>query len=274
VETIARENLDFARDGIVRIPGAFSRDDAARMQAVIWEELRTRHGIERADRSTWRPGSPTGMKTSKRSRAFAPICGPAVTRVLDELVGAGRWASPQQFGNVLVTFPDANEWRVPDRVWHADFEATFPPDPLFAVKLWALCDDVAPGQGGTPQLAGSHRLFARYLETTDERNAKACKFGFLVWHPWLHELSHDDGAPDRNARFHGGTEIDGIPVRVVELTGSAGDVFVTHPWVFHSIPMNAGDRPRMLRSCAIHARNEPGLSPERERVLVSPRDPD
>jgi hypothetical protein len=251
VETIARKNLDFARDGILSLPGAFSAEDAARMQSVIWDELRSRHGIERDDRTTWKPGEATGMKTSKRSRAFDPICGPAVTAVLDELLGAGRWSRPKQFGIVLVTFPNATEWRVPHRVWHSDFEATHPPDHLFAVKLWALCDDVAPGQGGTPQLAGSHRLFARYLETTSERDAKALKFGFLAWHPWLRALADDDGSPDRNARFLGGTEIEGIAVRVVELTGSAGDVFVTHPWVFHTIPVNAGDRPRMLRSCAV-----------------------
>jgi hypothetical protein len=267
VETIARENLDFARDGILRVPGAFCRDDAARMQAVIWAELRTRHGIERDDRSTWRPGAPTGMKTSKRSRAFAPICGPSVATALDGLLGAGRWVRPQQFGNVLVTFPDAREWRVPDRVWHSDFEATLTPDQLTVVKLWALCDDVEPGQGGTPQLAGSHRLFARYLETATSRAYKDVKFGFLASHPWLRELTDDDGAPDRNERFLGGTEIEGLPVRVVELTGAAGDVFLTHPWVFHSIPVNAGDRPRMLRSCAMHVR----LQPERATVSSETR---
>jgi hypothetical protein len=259
------QRATFARDGILQLRRAFSTEDAARMQDVLWDELRSRHGIRRNDCSTWPVGEASHMKTSKRSRAFEPICGPAVAGVLDELLGVDRWSRPKQFGNVLVMFPNATEWRVPHRVWHSDFEATRPADQLFAVKLWALCDDVAPGQGGTPQLAGSHRLFARYLETAPSHEYKDAKFGFLASHPWLRELTHDDGSPGRNERFLGGTEIDGVSIRVVELTGAAGDVFVTHPWVFHSIPVNAGDRPRMLRSCAIHA----GFPGKRERVLVS-----
>jgi hypothetical protein len=256
VETFARRNEAFARDGIICIPGAFSSDEAARMQAVIWGELRARYGVERDDRSTWLPGEATGMKTSKRSRAFAPICGPAVASVLDELLGAGRWSKPKQFGNVLVTFPNATEWRVPHRVWHSDFEAGYPTDRLFAVKLWALCDDVVPGQGGTPQLAGSHRLFARYLETAPSREYKVAKRGFLRSHPWLDALTHDDGEPDRNERFLNEMDIDGLPARVVELTGRAGDVFITHGWVFHGIPVNASTQPRCLRSVALYAPNE------------------
>ena len=62
-----RQRQEFARDGIVALRRAFSADDAARMQDVLWGELRTRHGIERSDRSTWKAGEAFGMKTSKRS---------------------------------------------------------------------------------------------------------------------------------------------------------------------------------------------------------------
>jgi hypothetical protein len=41
---------------------------------------------------------------------------------------------------------------------------------------------------------------------------------------------------------------------VVELTGAPGDLFVTHPWVFHSIAGNAGTEPRFMRSFAIRER--------------------
>ena len=40
-----------------------------------------------------------------------------------------------------------------------------------------------------------------------------------------------------------GAEVDGVCLRVVECTGRAGDVYVTHPWVFHSIASNASTRP-------------------------------
>jgi ectoine hydroxylase-related dioxygenase (phytanoyl-CoA dioxygenase family) len=175
-----------------------------------------------------------------------------VEHALDTLLGAGHWARPRQFGNVLVTMPNAREWRVPHAVWHSDFPATLPVDRLTVLKLWALFGDVEPRGGGTPQLAGSHLAFARYLERTTERDYKRAKFGFLDSHPWLQLLTRDDGDPDRNeALMDVGADIDGVRLRVVELTGRAGDVYLTHPWVFHSIASNASRCPRLMRSVTI-----------------------
>jgi hypothetical protein len=47
------------------------------------------------------------------------------------------------------------------------------------------------------------------------------------------------------------TEIVGLELQVVECTGHAGDVYVTHPWVFHSIAANTATRPRLMRSFAV-----------------------
>lgn len=242
----------FERDGIVRLPGVFSRDDAARMQGVLWRELERRHGIVRGDRSTWDRHEPTGLVSTKRSRAFEPIGGPPVVEALDQLFGTGGWVPNRHYGNVLVTMPNADAWRVPHRIWHSDFEASAPTSRLFAVKLWALCDEVRPGGGGTPQLAGSHRLFRRYLDGGGPREYKAAKHGFLRSHPWLRQLTRDDGSPDRNERLLDvEVDVDGLPARVVELTGPPGDVFITHAWVFHTIAPNARPTPRFMRSVAV-----------------------
>jgi hypothetical protein len=262
------QRATFARDGILKLPRAFSAEDAARMQAVLWEELRARHGIRRDDRSTWPVGEASHMKTSKRSPAFAPICGPAVSGALDDLFGPGGWYPPKHFGNVLVTFPNASEWRVPHRIWHEDLDIGCPSEPLFGVKLWALCDDVEPGGGGTPHLAGSHRLFARYLESAPHlrHSYKEAKLGFLASHPWLQALTRDDGDPGRNERLLDvEVDLDGLPARVVETTGSAGDMFITHGWLYHSIAVNTRDRPRMMRSGAVMAR--PAGSARNENVF-------
>jgi hypothetical protein len=242
----------FERTGVVRCESVFGRDDAKRMCEVIWNELWRRHGIDRVDTTTWDRHPPTGLTSSKRSRAFAPICGPQLEVVLDALLGTGRWQRPKSFGNVLVTMPNRAVWRVPAAIWHSDFEATLPADRLVAVKVWALCDDVDPGGAGTPQLVGSHRAFARYLRTTSDRDYKRCKFGFLRSHPWLHTLTHDDGAGDRNHHLMSeGATVHGVDVRVIEAVGRAGDVYVTHPWVFHSIATNATARPRLMRSFGV-----------------------
>ncbi len=243
---------DFRATGILKIEGAFSADDAARMRDVVWNELRRRYEIERDDSATWHRHEPTGLRTSKKSGAFAPICSAPVVDVLDALLGTGAWGRPKNFGNVLVTMPTQGEWRVPHKVWHSDFEPTLPRDQLTAVKLWALLDDVDPCGGGTPQLAGSHRAYARYLDRAPERDYKRAKFGFLASDPWLHALTTDDGDPNRNERFMTpGSRVDGVEVRVVECTGKSGVVFVTHPWVFHAIASNTSSRPRLMRSVAV-----------------------
>jgi hypothetical protein len=249
------QRAEFDRTGIVKLPGAFERHDAERMQAVLWDEMARRYGIERDDTSTWYRHAPTRLTTTKKSRAFASILGSTVTAALDDLLGAGRWQAPKHFGNVLVTMPNAREWRVPHAIWHADFGPEISRERLPVVKVWALFDDVAPGGGGTPQLAGSHRAFARYLERTGECDYKRAKFGFLASHPCLRALSHPDDDPRRNERFmEEGAEVDGEHLAVVECTGNAGDAYVTHPWVYHSIADNATPRPRLMRSVQVRAR--------------------
>jgi ectoine hydroxylase-related dioxygenase (phytanoyl-CoA dioxygenase family) len=41
---------------------------------------------------------------------------------------------------------------------------------------------------------------------------------------------------------------DGIALQVVELSGSAGDVFLLHPLTMHAAAPNAGSAPRFMLS--------------------------
>jgi hypothetical protein len=248
----------FDLDGIVKIEGAFAEDEAARMRDVVWRELKKRYEIERDDPSTWDRHPPSGLRTSKKHPAFTPILGPVLGQALDDLFGAGQWRRPRHAGQVLITMPGSQPWRVPPGLWHADFQYQFPPEGISAVKIWALFGPVAPGGGGTAQLTGSHQLMVRYLNHRSgaELEYKRVRDGFMRSHPWLRALTHDDGDPERNTRFmQAGANIEGVQVRVVELVGDPGDVFITHPWVMHAIAPNATSIPRMMRSAAVyHAR--------------------
>ena len=246
---------EFWTTGMVKIEGAFTDDEAARMRDVVWAELRRRHGIERDDPSTWSRHAPTGLKTSKKSTVFAPMFGPAVADALDQLFAPAAWTPPKHYGQVLVTMPTETAWRVPFHLWHADFQYYAPLEPLFAVKYWALFGDVEPGGGGTMQLAGSHRLVARYIDgfSHDELEYKRVRDGFLRSHPWLRALSTADDDHDRSDRFMGAeVDVDGLPARVVECTGKAGDVYFTHPWVMHAIAPNANRMPRLMKTGALY----------------------
>ncbi len=79
--------LPFEHDGICKLEGSFSCRDAERLGDVMWNELRHRYGIEHADPSTWNLHPPTGMKSSRKSRAFEPILGPIVVTPSKTLSG-------------------------------------------------------------------------------------------------------------------------------------------------------------------------------------------
>lgn len=248
------QRTEFDRTGILKLEGVFSAAEAARMRDVIWGELRRKYAILRDDPTTWNRHPPNGLQSSKKHRAFAPIFGPLLVGALDDLFGTGRWNLPKHYGQALVTMPNVTQWRVPHKLWHADFLYDAEADDLFGVKYWALLDDVRPGGGGTPQLAGSHRLTARYIHgfTGKELEYKRVRDGFLRSHPWLRALATGDDDPERNVRFmQEDVDLDGLPARVVECTGTAGDVYVTHPWVMHSIGGNARAEPRVMRTMGV-----------------------
>ncbi|HVX17853.1 MAG TPA: phytanoyl-CoA dioxygenase family protein [Acidimicrobiales bacterium] len=75
-------------------------------------------------------------------------------------------------------------------------------------------------------------------------------------HSWFAELFTAAEANDpveRIRRFMlDDAEIDGIRVRVRELTGSAGDVVLLHPWLLHCASANTADRPRMMVTHTIY----------------------
>jgi ectoine hydroxylase-related dioxygenase (phytanoyl-CoA dioxygenase family) len=45
----------------------------------------------------------------------------------------------------------------------------------------------------------------------------------------------------------GETVVDGVPLRVVELTGEPGDMVFCHPVMVHCAAPNRGVRPRFMR---------------------------
>lgn len=256
----------FARDGIVKVPAVFSADDAAKMRDVLWAELATRHGMDRDDRSTWTTLRPTGLKTTKTHRVANAILGPRLRSALDHLLGT--WIEPPHHGQVLVTMPTGEPWSVPHRQWHTDVGFDAPMDELPAVKIWALLADLDPGGGGTPQVAGSHRVIAHHLSTTDERDFTTIRDQVLRSHPWFRTLI----SPEERSVEPG--EVDGVAVRVVELTGRAGDVYLTHPWILHSVAPNANDTPRMIRSRFIWKADQNAATSRAQRTgsSVSPTD--
>ncbi len=75
---------------------------------------------------------------------------------------------------------------------------------------------------------------------------------------YLRELGTDRrGRPGRTHRpvRRRDEVVDGMPVQVVELTATAGDVILIHPLVLHTRPTNAGSQPRFLLNKDLYLRS-------------------
>ncbi|MEO8115830.1 MAG: hypothetical protein ABI655_15680 [Phenylobacterium sp.] len=248
----AAEIKGFHDDGYVVVRGAFSPDDAQAMRVEWWAELAEVHGIQRDDRATWR-NVPGDLKRPKRSPLEQRIATAQVRRVIDDLLGAGNWRQPRDWGRALVTFPEPGTWDVPTGLWHWDSACDWHVPALNALFVVSFVGSVAPRGGGTLILSGSPRLLTRHeaMLTPDQRRSipAARRDLFYRTHPWLMALAGRAPSPPGRIRAFMDLEtaIDGVPARVVELTGEPGDMVFCHPAIVHSVAPNRGAAPRFMR---------------------------
>jgi hypothetical protein len=250
-----QQQRDFQSRGFVKLAGAFGGDHAADQRALIWQELREDYGILEHDRSTWR--QPT--KQLRRSRDN-PIHNAMVTvRVidaLDSLLGQGEWTrdGKANWGSLLITFPNAAAWDVPQGTWHWDSPTPAHRHRVAGIQLFSFLAPTRPGGGATVFVEGIHHILLQYYAalSVDKRQAKHAthRKRLMSNHPWLRELSGvDHEVKDRKAFFmQQGGIIDGVEVRVLEMAGDPGDVYLLHPLLVHCWASNALDTPRMMRS--------------------------
>ena len=245
---------EFERTGLIKVPGAVRYADAAAMCDRIWEHLQRVHDIDRENRASWTVDRPTRLRPVAGTEAFGRIGTATVRGVLDALLGAGRWPVPRRWARLLVTFPDSAEWHLPLGVWHNDFHPGHG-DGVRAVQMFILLNEVRPRGGGTLVVCGSHQLIRRYMDDTGEDPHPRRLRRALEAHSWSGDLWNpppglSSGERARRAMV-GGAVVDGIPLRVVELTGDPGDVYFMHCDTFHAAAPNALDVPRMMATSMI-----------------------
>src|SRR6185369_12382070 len=109
----------------------------------------------------------------------------------------------------------------------------------------------APRGGGTLVAEGSHTLVARLVAAGDagQGHSTEVRKRLARASQWFRALWSDGNNHDRTQCFmvEGGV-VDGVPVRVIELTGSPGDIILMHPWAFHAPSANCGTTPRIMVS--------------------------
>lgn len=215
----------FVAEGYVKLEAAFPRALAAAAREILWRDT----GCDPNDPSTWT--QPVVRLGQYAAPPFAQAANtPELHAAFDQLVGRGRWARRGTLGTFPIRFP--SEVDPGDTGWHVDASfGTESPDFLSwrvnvsskgrALLLLFLFSDVGDDDAPTRIRAGSHLVIARRLAPAGEAGLT------------LRELVEDGF--DRTAS---------CPERYA--TGSAGDVYLCHPFLVHAAQLHRGTRPRFL----------------------------
>ncbi len=242
----------FWRDGLVRVDGAFDPQDAAAMRELVWGEMERRLGIDRADPGTWKVEHPSHLNDLRGRPEMERVGTDGLRGTITALLGTDSWRAGKGWGAVFVVFPADRLFDIPTTGWHCDAPYDLPLEPLDRVQVISLFGDVEARAGGMQVLAGAHRVLARWAAAQEPGSlavpAKARK-GFLRSHEWFASLAAPGPAEARVASLmEVGGEVEGLPIRVAELSGRAGDVYLVHPLTPHVRPTNAGQDPRFMLS--------------------------
>jgi len=238
-----RQFEEFGDTGLLCLRGAIP--SAAVMRHHVCEFLEREHGfvVDQAQISI--PKKLTMSFRELRLRdCFADLAHAAP--LVSELLHDRPWKRPRHWGTVLFTLPNATNWTLPHKLWHLDL-------PRFAmdqfgtpgVQLFLCLKTVRPGGGATLAIAGSHRIgndLGHDLGSAPYRQHLARR------HPWFRELFARQSRPNRTARFTCTTEVGGIPLEVVELTGEPGDLYLMDMRMLHVAAPNASGTARIMLS--------------------------
>jgi ectoine hydroxylase-related dioxygenase (phytanoyl-CoA dioxygenase family) len=187
----------------------------------------------------------------KTEPEFAAVGTGRTVAAISTVLGDQEWHAPRDWGAFFIVFPAPGLWSVPWDGWHLDADYAGQLSPPRGVKVHAMFGDVEPRAGGMNVVSGSHRVVRRWFERNPPPpGARAALLRKAVLHgvPYLRDLC-TDGDPDaRIARFHDRVEtVDGVPLRVLENTATAGDVILMHPLLLHAAPVaHLGTQPRFL----------------------------
>jgi len=106
--------------------------------------------------------------------------------------------------------------------------------------------------GGTLFVAGSHKLVQDLLGEGERLSSAEARKRLIRKYRWMKALCSRSETESRVQRFmNEATMIDGIEVRVVEMTGEPGDVIFTHPMILHAPALNCSSSPRFALSTTI-----------------------
>lgn len=242
-------NLDEIRnqlqkEGIAKLEGFIAGKDAQSAFRQI-RALAQEHGlladgrwIKTHDRFAVPKDFRSALGKLQRHPEFPCLIGEQLSDLVAQLVGSPVALLPpgQQ---ILFSLPGEEIWSIPHDVWHTDMprfaEAAAP-----GLQAFALIDSLEPGGGATLVVAGSHRLLNDVGALTSREVKQRLR------HEHFFETLFDPRRAPMTALQGVAGHAGNVDLRVVELTGSAGDVYLMDLRMLHTPAPNASNKARMM----------------------------
>jgi len=228
----------FDRRRILRLPATIPPAEVTAMCQRLWQHLLDTHAIHPNGPETWTVHTPAQFQKLTGTGAFDAMATGQLRAAIDDLLGAGRWQRPAQWGRPLVTFPPRHGLGCP----HQRLA------PRFAGPGADHAGGLRPPRARTAprwRHAGGHRLTTPSGPQAGNApvRSREVKAHLSTVHPWLRDLWKGDGDTDRIHRYlTAGADIDGVYVQVEELTGEPGDAVIMHPRLLHVVAPAASTR--------------------------------
>lgn len=221
----------FRQQGCLHVPGAVDGKTVARLRVRILEDLK-RQGIWAGGRSQSRAlrELPVFQQTGRLGqllhdpRLHEALLGPGLLQTIKALVDFPL--KPALEAQLLLSLPHGRPWTLQGLNWHRDVGRAALGS-LPGVQVFYLLDDLAHGGGGTLVLAGSHHLKEPTRAIAQAAQLDAGSLG----KPWV---------------------LQETELRVLEMTGRAGDVYLMDMRLLHTPAVNASRGLRMMATTRHH----------------------
>ena len=239
----------FIDDGFVKLENAFSADLAKQCRDELWADI----GLSPDEPEHWT--EPVVRVSAKATPPFVEAANtPLLHKAYDQLAGEGRWLAPRGLGTFPIRFPSSQS--PGDDGWHVDVSfGTADADFMEwranvtssgrSLLMLFLFSDVGNDDAPTRIRKGSHVVVARELLPYGEAGAT------------LRQLAAGDWASTRDCE--------------VELaTGTAGTVYLCHPFLVHAAQPHRGKRPRFMAQPPLLPKRafDPALPPSPVQIAI------
>ncbi len=239
VPSLSSEQIEtFSRDGVLRLDGLLRPGAIGPAREAVLGQL-GRLGLWDGARWTL-PQDGRRVKVAREighrhAAVEALIEEPSILALVDDLLESRAFdRAVYKRPQILFSLPDALAWSLPGG-WHTDSPRLASGERL-GVQVFTFLEPVEARGGGTVVVAGSHRLLNDGKSRVPREVNRA-----LRQEAFFRPLYGQAGG----AELPSGS-VGEVPLRVVELTGQPGDVWVMDLRVLHAAAPNATDRPRVM----------------------------